>query len=95
MRFIAMALVSLAAILGLAAPASADTPNCVTAREFSRVHLGQTRAHVRRVFDVRGHRAFLGNDPMTAFHACGGGTAWVEFERQGRAHIVEQKVRRF
>jgi len=76
-------------------PASADTPHCVTAREFSRVHLGDSRAHVRRVFDVRGHRARLGNDPMTRFRACGGGAAWVEFEREDGRRVVEDKARRF
>jgi hypothetical protein len=38
-----------------AAPiASADTPNCVTRGEFSRIHNGDSLNRVARIFDTRG-----------------------------------------
>lgn len=39
-----------------ASVAQADTPRCVTKREYRHVHSGMGRAHVHRVFDIRGRR---------------------------------------
>jgi hypothetical protein len=41
----------------IAPPAEADTPRCVTAREFRQVQPGMPKRRVHRVFDTRGRRA--------------------------------------
>jgi len=37
-----------------AGPAAADTPGCVTKKEYRKVHKGMTRERVHRIFDTRG-----------------------------------------
>jgi hypothetical protein len=54
----ALAAMILAALI--AAPiASADTPNCVTRGEFSRIHKGDSLNRVARIFDTRGKRVSI------------------------------------
>ncbi len=50
-----MALV-LTATTTLILPASADTPDCVTRAEYRKVHRGDSKPRVHRIFDVRGKR---------------------------------------
>ena len=59
-----------------AGPASADTPRCVTLKEYRQVHQGMTRARVHRIFDVRGESAGGG---------AGGYTLWYPSCRSVRA----------
>jgi len=40
-----------------ATPASADTPRCVTHREYLQVRKGMTKARVHQIFDIRGEFA--------------------------------------
>jgi|RhiMetdeSRZDD1v2_1073273.scaffolds.fasta_scaffold15004_14 hypothetical protein len=35
-------------------PASADTPGCVTKKEYRKIHKGMTKKRVHRIFDTRG-----------------------------------------
>lgn len=44
-------------VIGPVATASADTPGCVTKREFRSVHRGATKLRVRRVFDTAGRQS--------------------------------------
>lgn len=37
-----------------AGPAAADTPGCVTKKEYRKVHRGMTKRRVHRIFDTRG-----------------------------------------
>jgi hypothetical protein len=54
----ALAAMILAALI--AAPiASADTPNCVTRGEFSRIHKGDSLNRVARIFDKRGKQVSI------------------------------------
>jgi hypothetical protein len=54
----ALATMFLAALI--AAPsASADTPNCVTKGEFSKIHKGDSLNRVARIFDRRGKRVSI------------------------------------
>jgi hypothetical protein len=54
----ALAAMILAALI--AAPiASADTPNCVTRGEFSRIHKGDSLNRVARIFDTRGKKVSI------------------------------------
>jgi hypothetical protein len=52
------------AVVGLPTVASADTPGCVTKREFARVNHGMTKARVARIFDTHGKQ--------TSFFTVGG-----------------------
>lgn len=73
-------LVTAAAVLSpiLSVPsAQADTPGCVTRREFRRVDTSGgdawTRRHVARVFDTRGHVVNIdGNQVTINYHTCAG-----------------------
>ena len=54
----ALAVMILAALI--AAPiASADTPNCVTRGEFSRIDKGDSLNRVARIFDTRGKKVSI------------------------------------
>lgn len=73
-------LVTAAAVLSpiLSVPsAQADTPGCVTRREFRRVDTSGrdawTRKHVARVFDTKGHVVSVGGNQITvSYHTCAG-----------------------
>ena len=58
-----LAVIGLAACLavplgGIATPASADSPGCVSASEFRRVHDGMSRGAVHNLFDTNGRNLF-------------------------------------
>jgi hypothetical protein len=53
-----LAAMILAALI-VAPIASADTPNCVTRGEFSRIHKGDSLNRVARIFDKRGKQVSI------------------------------------
>ena len=52
----AFALAVIAATIGSVQPARADTPGCVTRKEFKRVSIGMLKRRVHRIFDTSGIR---------------------------------------
>ena len=54
----AVAAAVLSPLPGPAAPVSADTPGCVSAAEYRRVHDHMTRGKVHRIFDTSGRNLF-------------------------------------
>ena len=69
---VGIAAAALAAPLLVAAPASADTPGCVSRAEYRQVHSGMTKAWVRSIFDTKG------------FFVSGGGGGYVVGYKQCR-----------
>ena len=70
------------ALLGssFAAPASADTPGCVSHKEFRRVDVGDSRHRVHHVFDTRGGSIFSrGQREERAYSTCGGAVVFVTY----------------
>ena len=64
----------------LAAPASADTPGCVSHQEFRRISVGDSRHRVHRVFDTRGGQIFSrGQREERAYSTCGGAVVFVTY----------------
>ncbi|HYO33026.1 MAG TPA: hypothetical protein VES21_09270 [Nocardioidaceae bacterium] len=56
---------AIAGPVAMAAPAQADTPNCVTRTEYRSVQHGWSKRKVASVFDVAGRRVTV-NDPYQA-----------------------------
>ena len=55
-----MAALAVMILAALIAPiARADTPNCVTRGEFSRIHKGDSLNRVARIFDTRGKKVSI------------------------------------
>jgi hypothetical protein len=52
-------------LLSTAAPAQADTPNCVSRAEYRSIQNGWSKGVVASVFDINGRRASVG-DPYQA-----------------------------
>ena len=61
------AAITTGALVVTATPASADTPRCVTHKEYRQVHKGMKKSRVHRIFDIRGE---------FADGAAGGYTRW-------------------
>lgn len=51
------ATLTIGTLTGAAAPASADTPRCVTFKEFQQIDKGMKKARVHRIFGIRGQSA--------------------------------------
>ena len=75
-----------AGVLTLAsAPASAaDTPACVTKKEYRHIHMGMTKKRVHRIFDTR--RSWLvdsgGGRYTRTYQSCDlHHAAWIEYKR--------------
>lgn len=52
---VALSLAGTAAMI-TGAPAYADTPGCVTHKEYRAVHIGMAKKRVHHIFDTRGHQ---------------------------------------
>jgi hypothetical protein len=59
MRLLAVLLLGTGSLLVAPQPATADTPDCVTRAEFSRVQNAMPRARVHRIFDTPGRRVSI------------------------------------
>jgi len=65
-------------------PAHADTPGCVSHKEFRRIEVRDTKHHVTVIFDT--HGSFVsqhGQREEFAYASCGGAVVFVEFSRHG------------
>ena len=78
--------------------ASADTPRCVSRKEYRAVKKGWTMPRVHDRFDVKGRRAFIMDGYQSReYRACTvssgvHGTVWVEYERSGGTWRVTNKM---
>jgi len=89
--------VAVASLAGMAAPASADTPRCVTRNEFRQIETGMKKERVHRIFDISGQPAggFAGGytrwyASCRAVHS-GGGDSGAGVSYDGRTHRVVEK----
>lgn len=70
-----------------ASPAAADTPGCVTQREFDQVHRGMRMAHVHHVFDTAGRVASRDAGRMHRYYKiCG-----VPLTLHNAVHVIYRK----
>jgi hypothetical protein len=79
-----------------AAPASADTPGCVSGAEYKRVEVGMTMKRAHAIFDTDGSRLGLdGNDQVRLYPTCGDDQATVglNLRREDGVWRVAQKYR--
>ena len=66
-----------------ASPAAADTPGCVTKKEYRRIHKGMTTKRVLRIFDTHrswgtgGGAVYTRTYQSCDFHHA----AWIEYKR--------------
>lgn len=72
---IAASVLTMAGSLLTTAPASADTEGCVTRAEYRKVHRGDTKARVHRIFDTAGHRDAISSSggyrsEIRSYHTC-------------------------
>jgi len=79
------------------APASADTPGCVTRAEFYAVHKGDTMARVHRVWDTDGRFRFFSQGVMNrGYKICNvqGTNVFAEYTKRAddRWHLVWKKA---
>jgi hypothetical protein len=80
-----------------AAPVSADTPRCVTVKEYRQVYKGMKKWRVHRIFDTRGEASggFAGGYtrwyPTCAAFRSGGGDAGAGISYDGRTNRVVEK----
>jgi len=89
--------VALAGVAVTAAPASADTPNCVSRSEFRSVQEGWSKRKVTRVFDIAGRRvgvrnpyqAKIYNDCWRTNEAWGNVSVFYKY-RNGAWRVVEK-----
>lgn len=77
--------------LGVIANAAADTPRCVSKREFSRIHLGMGQPRVHRIFDTAGAFTGLGA-PNSIYHyrSCGSGGGSVQISYDTDLRVVSK-----
>jgi hypothetical protein len=65
-------------------PAQADTPGCVSHKEFRRIEVRDTKHHVTLVFDTHGDPVSQhGQREERAYDSCGGAVVFVEYSRHG------------
>jgi hypothetical protein len=80
-----------------ATPAAADTPRCVTHKEYRQVHRGMKKARVHRIFDFRGEFADGAAGGYTRFYgSCearriGGGDGGAYVTYNGQTGRVAEK----
>ena len=87
MRRIAVTgLLTLLVSVGVASPAGADTPGCVSRHEFTRVSKGMTMTRVHGIFDTEGKATGLGApNQLRYYKTCTGrGMVQVIFTPAGR-----------
>jgi hypothetical protein len=91
-RRLATALVAGITSLGVMAPmapAQADTPSCVTRKEYRKVHRGDTIKKVHRIFDIKGRQDAIAHSggyhtQIRSYHTCSQWSAVsVSFDRNG------------
>lgn len=84
-----------AALVGaslLAGPVAADTPGCVTHREYRAVTIGMLQPRVHRIFDTTG-KSIGGGRNYRKYPACGSGTVYVDYyQPHPNAHPDRWKV---
>ena len=72
-------------VIVTAAPASADTPGCVTKKEYRRIHKGMTKKRVHRIFDTR-RSWFAGGSAgvyKRTYQSCDfQHAAWIQYKRR-------------
>jgi hypothetical protein len=67
-----------------AGPGAADTPGCVTKKEYRKIHKGMTKKRVHRIFDTPRHWLIVSSDGKYTYtyqscdfhHA-----AWIRYKR--------------
>jgi hypothetical protein len=75
---------ALGGVMVTAVPAAADTPGCVTKKEYHQIHKGMTKKRVHRIFDT--HRSWLvdsGSGKYTrTYQSCDlQHAAWITYKR--------------
>ena len=85
----AFALAVVAGTVGSVQPARADTPKCVTRKEFRRVSIGMTKRRVQRIFDWPGIRVSWWHSKgkfweERIYVECGGGGVVIIDYKSGR-----------
>ena len=79
-RFAAVAAVVAMLSVIAVATASADTPGCVSHKEFRRIENGDPHHRVNHVFDTRGDEiSEHGARTEFAYPTCGGATVFVDY----------------
>ncbi|QBR91400.1 hypothetical protein [Nocardioides euryhalodurans] len=77
------------AVVAPMAPATADTPSCVSRSEFRKVRQNMSKAKVHRIFDVDGRREAISHSgayhaQVRSYKGCGQGSyVSVAFDKAG------------
>ena len=73
------ALITVLSVLAVGT-ASADTPGCVSRKEFRRISAGDSRHHVTTVFDTSGREISAhGARSERAYPTCSGATVFINY----------------
>ena len=77
----AMLALTTSGLVAFAAPASADTPGCVTHKEFQRAEEGMSIDRIGRIFDHLGAQSWKGGGWQSRqYPTCTGGYAELSFQ---------------
>lgn len=77
------------AVPAMSGAANADTPGCVSKREFNRIAVGMGQPRVHRIFDTVGNRTGLGG-PNVVYHyrPCGSAGGIVQVSYNSNLRVV-------